>query len=79
MPPESRDPKDLGFYFAVSQVGMEMVFPVGAGALLDHYFNWAPWGTIVGALLGLAVGMTHLILLLATRQRTPPSERQGPP
>jgi len=79
MPSEPQDPKELGFYFALSQVGMEMVVPVGAGALLDHYLNWAPWGTIVGALLGLVVGMMHLILLLASRDRTPPSKRQGPP
>ena len=79
MAPESRDPKDLGFYFALSQVGMEMVAPVGVGALLDHYLAWAPCGTIVGALLGLAVGMTHLVVLVANRNRTPPQRRQDTP
>ena len=76
MQPGGRDPRELGFYFALSQVGMEMVVPVGAGAALDHYLGWAPWGTIVGALLGLGVGMAHLILLLNNHAKSKSSQRQ---
>ena len=80
MQPESNDPKDLGFYFSLSQVGMEMVAPVAVGAVLDHKLAWAPWGTIVGALLGLGLGMTHLIVLLSGRnRRQPPQRRQDSP
>jgi F0F1-type ATP synthase assembly protein I len=76
MLPGSGDPKELGFYFALSQVGMEMVAPLVAGALLDYYLNWGPWGAIAGALFGLAAGMTHLIMLLNQRNRTKASQRQ---
>ncbi len=80
MLPGSQDPKELGFYFALSQVGMEMVAPVALGALLDHYLHWAPWGTIVGAVLGLVGGMSHLIVLLNSRSREKSSQQsQDPP
>lgn len=75
MIPGSQDPKQLGFYFALSQVGMEMVVPVAAGALLDHFLQWAPWGTIVGAVFGLVGGMAHLIVLLNSRNRAKSLER----
>lgn len=80
MLPGSQDPKELGFYFALSQIGMEMVAPVGLGALLDYYLQWAPWGTIVGALVGLIGGMAHLIALVNSRNRAKATERrQDPP
>ena len=45
--------------------GMEMAVGVGLGAFvgqwLDKRYNWAPWGTMVGALVGLFCGMYPLI------------------
>lgn len=58
------DRKELGFYVALSQVGLEMVVPVGIGLALDHYLAWTPWGVVVGAVLGLVVGLTHLVTLV---------------
>src|SRR5262245_35075009 len=85
-PPEARD---LGHYFSLAQVGLEMVVPVGAGVLLDNHFGWQPWGVVVGAVLGLATGLTHLAALSRRRNRheagrrptgTAPDEpRQEPP
>ena len=58
------DPKDVGYYYTLSQVGIEMVVPIGIGAGLDYYLGWSPWGAIVGAVLGLVGGFAHLIFLL---------------
>lgn len=64
MPGGSPNPRDYGFYLALSQIGLEMVAPLGVGIALDHYLDWAPWATIVGALLGLIGGMMHLVILV---------------
>ncbi len=58
------DPRDLRRYFAYSQVGMEMVAPIVLGLLLDLWLHWLPWGVVVGAALGLSVGLIHLIHLV---------------
>lgn len=63
MPERPEDPRNLGLYFALAQVGMEMVVPVGLGIGLDMKLDWAPWGSVVGALLGLTMGITHLVVL----------------
>ena len=57
-------PKELGFYFSLAQVGMEMVLPMVVGIGLDHYLGWKPWGTVTGALVGFIGGLTHLVLLV---------------
>lgn len=57
------DPKELGRYFALSQVGMEMVAPIALGLALDYWLGWSPWGAVVGAVLGFVGGLTHLIIL----------------
>ncbi len=74
MSPRLFDPKEAGYYFAIGQIGTEMVVPAGIGALLDHYFCWSPWGVIVGAIVGLIGGMGHLLSLLNQR----PSDKEKP-
>jgi ATP synthase protein I len=61
-------PEELRRYFALSQIGLEMVAPIGIGVVLDYYVGIAPWGAVVGAILGFVGGMTHLIVL-ATRRK----------
>lgn len=63
MPKGPPDPKELGRYYALAQVGMEMVAPIGVGLALDYYLNWTPWGVVVGAVLGLVLGITHIVSL----------------
>ncbi len=58
------DPKELRRYFALSQIGMEMVVPIGLGLALDYGFGWGPWGAVVGAIIGFVGGMAHLIVLV---------------
>jgi F0F1-type ATP synthase assembly protein I len=71
----------MAFYWSMSQVGLEMVVPVGVGIALDRYLHWAPWGVIVGAVLGLVVGLVHLVTILNRHERdgTGPSERRDAP
>jgi F0F1-type ATP synthase assembly protein I len=65
------DPKEVGYYFTLAQVGLEMVVPLGLGLLLDHYVGWtAPWGLIGGTVLGFVGGLAHLVVL-ANQQNTP--------
>jgi hypothetical protein len=68
--PGGPDPKELGFYFALAQVGLEMAAPVAVGALLDYYLNWMPWATAVGAVLGLVGGLAHLVSLLNKQEKS---------
>ena len=64
MLPELPDRNDMGRYVALSQVGLEMVAPIVAGLLIDHYLDWRPWALIAGAVLGLVGGLVHLVHLL---------------
>jgi ATP synthase protein I len=61
-------PRELGRYFALGQIGLEMVIPIALGAWLDYRWGTSPWMVILGVIVGFAVGMTHLWLLL----REPP-------
>jgi F0F1-type ATP synthase assembly protein I len=54
----------MGYYLALAQCGMEMVFPLVVGIALDYYFGWKPWGTVVGAVVGFVGGLGHLILMV---------------
>jgi hypothetical protein len=55
------DPREMGRYFALAQVGLEMVVPIVIGILLDNNLGWKPWGVVGGAVLGLVGGLAHLI------------------
>ena len=61
------DSKQLAQYMELSQIGLEMVAPIGLGALLDYWMDWGPWSMIVGAILGLVVGMMHLISFVSRK------------
>jgi F0F1-type ATP synthase assembly protein I len=61
MPGSPSNSEEMGYYFAIGQIGLEMVVPVGMGMAADRYLGWKPWGTVVGAVLGLAGGVFHLV------------------
>ncbi len=80
MPFGPHDSKELGFYIALSQVGLEMVTPIGLGWALDYFLGWRPWGIIGGAVFGLVGGMLHLVALLNRREndKTAPPRQDAP-
>jgi F0F1-type ATP synthase assembly protein I len=65
--------RELGRYFALSQIGMEMVAPIGLGLALDYWLGWSPWGAVIGAVLGFVGGLAHLIILVNR-----PKEKEDP-
>ena len=67
------NPKELGFYITVGQVGLEMVAPLLLGLFLDSTLGWTPWATVSGAALGFIAGLAHLISLLNRRNRNDPT------
>jgi F0F1-type ATP synthase assembly protein I len=58
------DPQEMGRYFALAQIGLEMVVPVVAGLMVEYYVGGRPWGIIGGAAFGLIAGFSHLLILL---------------
>jgi len=68
MPERPPTPKELGYYFTLAQIGMEMAAPAGIGIALDYYLGWRPWGVVGGAVFGLIGGLAHLIALANQQQ-----------
>jgi F0F1-type ATP synthase assembly protein I len=55
----------------LSQVGSEMVAPIVIGLLVDYRLGSGPWLTVVGAFLGFAFGMWHMLTILKRTQEPP--------
>ena len=70
--------KNLGYYVTLAQVGLEMVIPIGIGAVLDHYLKWTPWGVVGGAVFGLVGGLSHLVALMNRENQSDSSKPDGP-
>lgn len=79
IPDDEPGPGKLAQYAALSQVGMEMVAPIGIGVLIDYWRQWGPWGAICGTLLGLFVGIFRLWTLQqnAMKRKKDGESRQG--
>ena len=72
------NPKDVGRAYAMAQVGMEMVAPIGLGIALDYWLNWKPWATVAGAVIGFVGGLVHLVSMLNKHDRQDPNQpRKG--
>jgi len=80
MPMNQPDPREIGHYYALAQVGTEMVMPVVVGLVLDSYLDWRPWGVVVGAVLGLTAGLAHLVVIVnrGDRKSSQESRRDDP-
>lgn len=76
MSEDSPGPNKFARYAELSQVGLEMVAPIGLGLLLDYWRDWGPWGAIIGAILGLVGGMGHLVAILNARSTQDSSKRR---
>jgi F0F1-type ATP synthase assembly protein I len=73
-PPNS---KEIGKYFALAQVGLEMVAPIVLGMVIDNYCDSAPWGVAGGAILGLVGGLWHLVVLAKRFDESESSRRRN--
>jgi F0F1-type ATP synthase assembly protein I len=60
---ENPDPRQLGRYYAIAQVGLEMVVPIAVAWWLDQQLDTAPWLLVLGVIGGLVLGIGHLIVL----------------
>jgi len=76
MPEQPITPRQLGFYYALGSVGLEMVAPIALGAWIDSNYGTMPWCIVAGAVLGLVGGLAHLLLLLK-RYQNGDSTQQG--
>jgi F0F1-type ATP synthase assembly protein I len=74
MLPDFTNRKELGRYFAIGQVGLEMVVPIVVGLILDDRLGWTPWGVVGGAVLGLGGGLVHLVHLSGKAEVTDQSQ-----
>jgi ATP synthase protein I len=63
--PEPRSILSVGFEWAsrATTIGLEFALPALVGALIDRRWGTGPWATVVGAVLGFAVGMMHILRL----------------
>lgn len=73
---DGSNPRDMGRYFALAQVGLEMVVPIIVGLLLDSWLSCAPWGVVGGAVLGLVGGFLHLLHQLNKMDQKDSTPRQ---
>ena len=68
------DSKEIGRLMALSQIGFEMVVPIGVGLYLDDRLGWAPWGVVVGVVVGLVGGLTHMVVMLRRFDKDRPAK-----
>jgi ATP synthase protein I len=61
--PEPRSILSVGMQWAsrVTTIGLEFALPPLMGAGLDRWWKTSPLATIIGAVVGFAVGMVHLL------------------
>jgi F0F1-type ATP synthase assembly protein I len=76
MPPQEPDRRTLGTYYAIAQVGLEMVVPVALGWWIDDKLGTSPWILVAGVILGFVVGITHLLVLSRPSEHGTPKDKE---
>jgi ATP synthase protein I len=57
-----KNDQNWGQYLGIGlQIGVGTALGYFVGSWLDRRYGWGPWGTLVGAMLGLASGMYLMI------------------
>jgi F0F1-type ATP synthase assembly protein I len=79
MAKKSSSPVETGYLLALSQVGVEMVVPIGLGVGLDVWLGTLPWITVVGVLLGLFGGIAHLLVIVDRMDKAAKMDPPDPP
>lgn len=77
--PDRRSALAIGLEWAsrVSTIGLEFALPPLAGAYVDQRAGTSPWVTLLGVLVGFAVGMWHILRIARETQRDGTRD-QGP-
>ena len=72
-PSKKSDSLSQGIYWASRgmSVALEFVVPAVLGLWLDRYWKFAPLAVIVGAIIGFAIGLSHLLRLASEGNRRP--------
>jgi F0F1-type ATP synthase assembly protein I len=65
MLPKSSDNRLVQRSMTVAAIGAEMVVPTVIGWWLDDRLGWTPWATLIGATLGFAGAIAHMLRLAA--------------
>jgi hypothetical protein len=73
--PESRSALSVGYYWCarVTSIGLEFAAPALLGFGLDRWLKTSPWFTVIGAFLGLGLGMSQVLRLAG--ESSPPIQR----
>jgi F0F1-type ATP synthase assembly protein I len=72
-------PRELGYYAALAQIGMEMVLPAVLGYYVDGWLGTSPWIMVALAVAGFAGSLIHLFAILKQKQRDESSDQKPPP
>jgi ATP synthase protein I len=74
-PPQS--PLSVGVFWAsrITSLALEFTLPVLAGIFLDKRLGSLPLATILGAVLGMTVGMMHVLQIARGDSGTGPGTR----
>ena len=72
-------PRELGYYFALAQTGVEMVLPAVGGFFLDDWLGTSPWILCLAAVLGFGAGFLHLLMILKQKERDETTDQKPPP
>ncbi len=69
--PEDRSNLSIGIEWAsrISTVGLEFALPPLVGAYIDSRTHTSPLVTLVGVVLGFAVGMWHILRIARERPK----------
>lgn len=76
--PQTPTPRELGYYAALAQIGMEMVLPAVFGYFIDNWLGTAPWIMVALAVLGFAGSLIHLFAILRQKERDDSSDQKPP-
>lgn len=71
-------PREMGYYVALAQTGLEMVMPAAVGYFVDAWLNTTPWITSIAAVFGFAAGLTHMVLLVRQKEREERKDKPKP-
>jgi F0F1-type ATP synthase assembly protein I len=72
-------PRDMGYYAALAQVGIEMVVPAILGFYVDAWLDTTPWIMVAAAVFGFAGSLIHLFSILRQKARDESSDHKPPP